>query len=49
MMLIDLCATICVTGKILIRNFPDTTDKKKKNSELIPLEKKNISEPQIIY
>lgn len=29
-MLIDLYATICVTGKILIRNFPDNIDKKKK-------------------
>lgn len=28
-MLIDLCATICVTGKVLIKNFPDTTDLKK--------------------
>lgn len=27
-MLIDLCATICVTGKVLIRNFPDTTDER---------------------
>lgn len=28
-MLIDLCATICVTGKVLIRNFPENIDKKK--------------------
>lgn len=27
-MLIDLCATICVTGKGLITNGPDTVDKK---------------------
>lgn len=41
-MLIDLCAAICVTGKLLIRHFPDITDKKKKNSEVIPLEKTHV-------
>lgn len=37
-MLIDLCTTICVTGKVLIRHFPDTVDKKiKKVNRLISL------------
>lgn len=54
MLLIDLCATICVTGKVLIRNFPNTIDKKKYWTELISLKysafiNENIAEAQIIH